>query len=58
MAVVIVATVPSHNVDEVRDLLVKAAQAAGCQNPRVAIFSDFPGLRVEMDCQAREEGYL
>jgi len=57
-AVAIVASVPSTNLVAVRDLLMQAARVAGCPSPRVAMFSDFPLMRIEVDCREAEEGYL
>lgn len=59
IAFAIVATVPSGApILEIRDRLVQAAYAAGCLSPRVAMFSDFPDLRIEVDCRPEEEGSL
>ena len=58
IALAIVASVPAENLDAVKSALVKVAQLAGCAHPRVAMVSDWPDMRIEVDCPTYEEGYL
>ena len=58
LALAIAASVPAYNLDAVKAALVKAAQLAGCANPRVAMVSEWPDMRIEVDCPSYEEGYL
>ena len=58
VALAVVAVVPAHNLDAVKAALVRAAQLAGCAHPRVAMVSEWPDMRIEVDCPVTDEGYL
>ena len=55
IAVVIVASVPSGTAFAVKDVLVQAAKVAGCEKPRVVMFSEFPEMRIEVTCAPEEK---
>ena len=46
---------PSGTAFAVKDVLVQAAKVAGCEKPRVVMFSEFPEMRIEVTCAPEEK---